>query len=223
MCTFDGCNRPQESMGHCSAHAQQRRKGTDLKPLRSAPIKAKFRDGTRICAYCETALPSPPRGSLCARCRPGCVVSDCSLPSAVGSYCRAHYRQARSGVPFSSPRPHTKAVVGTDGRKVCAGCGRDIHGSKESFCTSCKNRKRQYGVTQYEYLAMLTEQGGKCPGCGSSSPTCIDHDHETGRVRGLLCVKCNLALGHASDDPGRLRRLANYLDANRTQGGPRAL
>lgn len=40
----------------------------------------------------------------------------------------------------------------------------------------------------------------------------IDHDHQSGVVRGVLCHSCNLALGHAKDDPGRLRALATYVE-----------
>jgi hypothetical protein len=40
----------------------------------------------------------------------------------------------------------------------------------------------------------------------------VDHDHKTGKVRGILCHKCNIALGLIGDDPARARALANYLE-----------
>ena len=78
-----------------------------------------------------------------------------------------------------------------------------------------KNLKKLYGITVQEYDAMFAGQGGLCAVCrsddwGKHGP-CVDHDHETGVVRGILCKRCNLALGAASDSPDRLRAMADYL------------
>lgn len=65
---------------------------------------------------------------------------------------------------------------------------------------------------------MLFDQRGRCAGCGSTDngdrrfdTFAVDHDHQTGKVRGLLCSPCNLALGHVNDSPDRLMALAAYL------------
>ncbi len=65
--------------------------------------------------------------------------------------------------------------------------------------------KRQFGISLEEYNSMLCEQKGRCAICKTTDPNCsgnaklknfhIDHDHITGKVRGLLCNKCNLNLG----------------------------
>src|SRR5688500_1693885 len=58
--------------------------------------------------------------------------------------------------------------------------------------------KINYGITKDDYLAMLERQGGVCATCGNpptDKPLCVDHDHTTGVVRGLLCHRCNKALG----------------------------
>ena len=75
--------------------------------------------------------------------------------------------------------------------------------------------KRNYGLTPEDWENMLSEQGGVCAICGEvqeNRSLYVDHDHETGKVRGLLCRKCNLFLGLAQDDPNILRSAANYLE-----------
>lgn len=56
----------------------------------------------------------------------------------------------------------------------------------------------KYGLTNSQYREMLERQGGKCRLCGKppvNNSLAVDHDHHTGRVRGLLCPRCNGALG----------------------------
>jgi hypothetical protein len=81
--------------------------------------------------------------------------------------------------------------------------------------------KAEYGLTPEQYAAILAEQNGCCAICGSSNPGigqkvfCVDHDHSTDRVRQLLCFGCNMIIGHAADDPERLRRAATYVERHR--------
>jgi endogenous inhibitor of DNA gyrase (YacG/DUF329 family) len=80
---------------------------------------------------------------------------------------------------------------------------------------SKKGRAAKFGWTREQLLFQLDRQGGKCYGCLTGideSTACIDHDHSTGKVRGLLCRHCNWALGHVRDDPVTLRRLMALLD-----------
>lgn len=80
-----------------------------------------------------------------------------------------------------------------------------------------------YGITPEQYLAMLDEQGGVCAICGHDEPNehgrtgtkfrlSVDHCHETGRVRGLLCQKCNRAIGLLNDNTDLLRKAIGYLE-----------
>jgi hypothetical protein len=75
--------------------------------------------------------------------------------------------------------------------------------------------RRKYNLSIADYNRLLESQNHLCatPGCGSSTRLCVDHDHTTGRIRGILCHKCNLAAGHMGDSPARLRALADYLEA----------
>lgn len=76
--------------------------------------------------------------------------------------------------------------------------------------------------TKSEYRRLYLLQGGKCAACRRQSTSRLhrDHDHATGKLRGLLCRSCNLAAGIMSDDPGSIRRLARYLDRWETDSVP---
>jgi hypothetical protein len=80
-----------------------------------------------------------------------------------------------------------------------------------------QNLKRKYGITIKQFEAMLAAQGGTCAVCagpplGKGNQYHVDHDHRTGRIRGILCHKCNVALGLVSDSPLHLRALIAYLE-----------
>lgn len=80
--------------------------------------------------------------------------------------------------------------------------------------------KSYYGITLDDYDALFAAQNGLCAACGFPGiprrdrlrPLVVDHDHQTGQVRGLLCNHCNVAIGMVSDDAARLRQLAEYLE-----------
>ena len=77
--------------------------------------------------------------------------------------------------------------------------------------------KSHYGVTELQYDGFYVAQSGKCRGCQLQLGYplgCLDHDHTTGKPRGLLCACCNWALGHAKDNPATLRNLADYLESH---------
>ena len=74
--------------------------------------------------------------------------------------------------------------------------------------------KRKYGITIEDYEKMMEQGGGTCWICDEppkSARLAVDHDHYTGHVRGLLCWKCNTAIGKFQDDPDKLMRAAAYL------------
>ncbi len=84
-------------------------------------------------------------------------------------------------------------------------------------------RGKRYGLTADDLARMLREQDGACAICKRRPARwlCIDHCHATKKVRGLLCHKCNAALGFLGDDVDRLRRAAAYLDRARGVGEAR--
>lgn len=78
---------------------------------------------------------------------------------------------------------------------------------------------RRFGITLAEYRELLEAQGGRCAICrrvpDEADPNgwrfCVDHDHETGAVRGLLCRTCNIGLGAFRDDPRLLDAATRYI------------
>lgn len=81
--------------------------------------------------------------------------------------------------------------------------------------------KRLYNLDADTYLGMVLKQENLCAICGNVEtsknkngdvrPLCVDHCHTTGKVRGLLCNKCNALLGHANDDISVLENSIKYL------------
>lgn len=76
--------------------------------------------------------------------------------------------------------------------------------------------KRKYGMTLADYEAIFEAQGGVCAICGEPRPEertlHVDHDHETGVIRGLLCFRCNQAIGSLQEDHDIFQAAADYLD-----------
>jgi hypothetical protein len=77
---------------------------------------------------------------------------------------------------------------------------------------AASQRKTKYGLTPEGHEALRASQGGVCAACGNAAKLVVDHNHETGAVRGLLCQSCNSALGFAKDCPERLLALIEYLN-----------
>ena len=86
--------------------------------------------------------------------------------------------------------------------------------------------RRDYGITLDEYNRILQEQGGGCGICGvvearsksGNGRLHVDHDHETGKTRGLLCDTCNRGIGQLGDDPERVKAAVRYLERTTNNG-----
>ena len=76
--------------------------------------------------------------------------------------------------------------------------------------------RRTFGITADEVDALLAAQEGRCAICGGAPRRVdgwhVDHDHDTGVIRGILCSRCNHAIGLLDEDPARLRAAADYLE-----------
>lgn len=109
-----------------------------------------------------------------------------------------------------------------DGRRLeCRTCTNtrlrsyyDESASTKKFAYKLKER---YGMTVEEYLSLLESQGGGCAICGTTQNhgrrLAVDHCHETGVNRGILCDECNFAVGKVKNDPAIALSLVKYLQA----------
>lgn len=95
---------------------------------------------------------------------------------------------------------------------------RSVSGGLQGWCKDCANEARikaTYGITKRQLQLLLDEQGGACAICRRTPDVAgtlhVDHDHETGAVRGLLCSSCNHAIGMARDNPDVLVRAGVYV------------
>jgi hypothetical protein len=170
-----------------------------IKPLDAFAFHAKMRDGRQT--SCRECFASRYRNKQEAA---GKLVRPANIPDD-HKFCRTcRTVQPRTGFGL---------------RRSSAGDGR------MSACKECRklqsragHLKRQYDLTEQQVEALREAQGGVCAICRSASAVHVDHDHETGKVRGMLCFSCNAALGHFKDDPAVLRRAARYLVTYATNG-----
>lgn len=147
--------------------------------------------------------------------RPPVVCSDSCRESRVAVW-RANAAPRPSGRrPRKQPQARECVVCGAEfmciyPRRVCG-----------SVCRHRAGKLRKYGLAPSDFSAMLASQDDCCAGCGrpftEADPPHIDHCHATGVVRGLLHQRCNLAIGHAGDDPevvlGWVRYLSRHASA----------
>ncbi|MGW7549049.1 endonuclease VII domain-containing protein [Streptomyces sp. NPDC054770] len=146
----------------------------------------------------------------------------------VAEYGAAHYRRRREAIG----KTVREKVDVPAGHKRCPQCevvkphsewerNKTSSDGWASYCRACRaerNRvsyfKRKYGLTEAERDALIASQRGVCCICLSAPAAHVDHCHETGRVRGVLCFSCNAALGQFKDQPEVIRRAAAYVEGN---------
>lgn len=130
--------------------------------------------------------------------------------------------------PLTSFGVHRQGASGPLYRSRCKPCSSADatgyywrKGREASIARSRARRYGKYGITAEQYAAMLETQNGVCAVCdqpekavmqGVLMKLAIDHDHDDGHVRGLLCARCNRALGLLGDSPELVKRLLAYLE-----------
>ena len=151
-------------------------------------------------------------------------------------------KRRRAGDPNAAARYRSEITGTTKTCTTCRkikplddfGRRKDTCGGRATKCKAClkkylkeygKNHpdkilnrryKAVYDITLDDYRNMLNSQGGVCKICKTNADKrrlAVDHDHTTGKVRGLLCANCNQALGHFNDDPAIMLVAINYLQS----------
>lgn len=116
-----------------------------------------------------------------------CTVEDCSDVPIAKDLCNRHYQEARNAVLRADRAANADRYLGY--------------------------HLNRYGITVADFKAMWKQQAGRCAICRKKQERrlTVDHDHRTGRVRGLLCFNCNIGLGKFQDRARLLERAAAYL------------
>ena len=155
----------------------------------------------------------PPRTDIdprkCGRCKEfkprSDFYSDKHKPAGISSYCRPcdlEYRREYR-------KAHAAALRVNEARWR----------AKNPTHTRRKMLARQYGLSEDQFQAMLSQQGGRCAICHTADwgkrAAHVDHDHETGEVRALLCRNCNSGIGMFKDDPDLLYAASEYLSIHK--------
>ena len=100
----------------------------------------------------------------------------------------------------------------------CKACNKEYRKTPEGKLSRRNvHLKMNYGIDQAKYERMLAAQGGKCAICPATEPGGkwnrwhVDHDHDTGEIRGLLCNGCNIAIGHLRHNPAIMLSAMKYI------------
>ena len=187
ICSIDGCEESVHARDWCQRHYQRWRKHGD--PVSSMRRHVGDPDPERItCLHCNVDKP----GDLVHfhRHDNGNLRSVCRRCFSKQTY-KARKKRGRTDEEYAKDRE----------------VARD-------------SNMKKYGIDWATFQTMSVAQGGKCQICGkvpsgklAHSRLNVDHNHKTGQIRGLLCNRCNVALGQFRDDPALLRCAANYLES----------
>lgn len=234
-------NYPECFVSHCSRQAGSRAEGAYCKyhyykawqgknPEEWRPEASKKSVAPALClvgkcgksavsgGVCGTHLNSirqgrmaPPSGSS-ATVNDPCELVGCGRPSESKGLCHTHYTRWRyAGMPDKS-----EIEIYLDEPEPClvSGCNSLSRTLKRHLCPAHDRAVTYYRLSVGQTVELF--ERGECdnPGCGNTKRLHIDHDHSTGRVRGLLCGSCNTALGLLGESKERAHGLFDYVAAD---------
>jgi hypothetical protein len=187
-CSFPDCPGTNHSNGLCKAHCGQVDRGQDLHPT--------YAMRPEYCKY-----------------------ENCDRPLFIkkDQICGMHWHRERA----ASRPPRTIEP------RECRNCGSSFTPSRRRNAECCSQKcaaensysKKVYGCTGIEIRRLLESQGSKCLVCFTplvrggtgDARAAVDHCHSTGRVRGVLCLRCNIGIGQFRDNPDFLASAIAYL------------
>lgn len=183
------------------------------KPLADFGQHLKNKDGLRSrCRSCEA---KPPRTGLCGACGESFLYKQRGKEAHVCARCsQTHHwcHICKTAKPRSDFHVQSSARSGLAYRcKACtAEQGATEAGARAKKAVAVRAR---YGISLEEYEALLSAPEGTCPCCGRSGrqKMVMDHCHETGRIRGVICSACNSGIGLLGDSIEGLERALAYL------------
>ena len=162
---------------------------------------------SKVCPSCSTEKPASEFRS--DKTKADHLSSSCA--ECISSRSRSYYERNKDRIR-ANVKAYQKANPETQARSVAK---RRANGKRR-----LADVRQRYGVSEEQYAEMLERAGGVCEICGrdpvevSKRGACIDHCHETGKVRGILCGPCNTGIGNLRDDPAVLRKALEYLETH---------
>lgn len=160
-----------------------------------------------------------------------CEVAECGKKVVAKQLCQYHYdRLRRYGDLTTRPETLVCQDCGVDFKvrktgnlpKVCDPCFTERHRAAQRSDRRRKGLWEQYKMTVAQYQEMYQAQNGRCKICNGlakgrgekNNTLAVDHNHDTGKIRGLLCTNCNTGIGNLRDDIQLLEKAIKYLQEN---------
>ena len=141
-----------------------------------------------------------------------CSIDNCGREHDAHGYCKIHYERYRRGKEIHAPIISRTFYVAGD-ECILRNCTKQA--VSKNLCVNHNAITCNYGLTTKQYIKMHEDQDYKCAIC-KKEPSgkfglVVDHNHETDRIRGLLCSPCNKALGHVREDVQVLKNAIRYI------------
>ncbi|WP_433351708.1 endonuclease VII domain-containing protein [Microtetraspora malaysiensis] len=215
-CTVDGCDRPRISSLHCRLHHDRfKRTGSTDDPYPEVI--------ERTCIDCKVIKPAA-EFSKKGKGKWG--------QQKYQSYCKPCENERKRARPLTRDQEERQKEYrrewgrqNREKRTQQMAARRAANPERYSWQSYKNHLWKKYRLSWDEYEQIFVKQGGRCAICDQflSDPRkrpAIDHDHETGVIRGLLCDPCNKGLGHFRDRLDVMRRAVTYLENAKSKTVP---